>query len=35
VVGVRLTARGWAVILLLAFTVGVLTADLGLPGWTP
>ena len=31
----RLTARGWAVILLLAFTVGVLTADLGMPGWGP
>ncbi len=31
----RLTARGWAVILLLAFTLGVLTADLGMPGWGP
>ena len=31
----RLTRRGWAVILLTAFTAGALTADLGLPGWTP
>ncbi len=31
----RLTRRGWAVIMLAAFTLGVLTADLGLPGWGP
>ena len=30
----RLTPRGWLLMLLAALLVGMATADIGLPGWS-